>query len=818
MSDYLQLIGKRFRVSKHVDAVLSFAVFLVSLAFYTWHWLIAQRAINHDATRLALYAVDLLEEGVFSLYVYHQYSPNPFIIYVESLVFAVFGYSDISVQSVTVVGGALTAPAVYWASRWLFEDLGIVFARRAGLIAALGLALSVIFSSLSRSGLENILLPAVEAAAVAFLWRGLRRGSKLDFVLSGLLVGVSQYVYIVARFFPVGLAVASAGAVLANRQLLTQWRGLIWAAVASALVALPQWIQYVTFPYTFYARVTNPAEPSGGQFVFELADPVAVIAAKFLDQMAALGWRVGDVSSPLEFRPILTPVLAVCFVVGLAVVICRRRDGHVFGLLLMALMFLPDLLTYEKYDPSGMDITRFIAGIPFIFIVAGLGSASIWAWIEGRRRIPHWMGPLILVLLLLSGLLRQWDFVERIRPYHLTLGRHSLDFTYVAEYIGNHLDTPILMPTYQYQYLFKPHAFLLAKHFSRRRAGWEASLRPGERVNVIQLDLDNKHPDDWVLLEDGTVYFLPPMPEIVEPLNGERTVILNNKGDMVAEAFEGRWQGERTEYLPMDAAFENHLNLVGYQSSSFEPGSPYKATFFWKPTQRIKRDVELIVQLYDPLRARFVVDDLVWPLNGVFRVRAWQPDQIMPLSHSLQIPENLPPGPYQLSVGVSDLIARERIPLATGQDMHLVETIKVFLPQDDRVPETFTAINFGDLIELRGYTLTPIQEGLKVTLFWRAMESPEDDYTSFVHIVDADDQIVAQADMQPLDGRYPTSVWSPDELIVEERTVSPIPEGEYRIFIGWYLHQEGGWERLTTVTEGSSPAADRVLLDTVTIQ
>ena len=53
------------------------------------------------------------------------------------------------------------------------------------------------------------------------------------------------------------------------------------------------------------------------------------------------------------------------------------------------------------------------------------------------------------------------------------------------------------------------------------------------------------------------------------------------------------------------------------------------------------------------------------------------------------------------------------------------------------------------------------------------MESPEDDYTSFVHIVDADDQIVAQADMQPLDGRYPTSVWSPDELIVEERTVSP---------------------------------------------
>ena len=818
MSDYLQLIGKRFRVSKHVDAVLSFTVFMVSLAFYTWHWFTAQRVINHDSSRLGLYALDLLEENIFSLYVYHQYSPNPFIIYVDSLVFAVFGYSQSSVQSVTVVGGALTAPAVYWVSRWLFEDRGIAFARRAGLIAALGLALSVIFSSLSRSGLELNLLPAVEAAAVAFLWRGLRRGRKLDFVLSGLLVGVSQYVYIVARFFPVALALACVGAVLANRQLLAHWRGLIWAAVASALVALPQWILFVTFPYTFYARVSNPAEPTGGQFVFELADPVAVIGAKFIDQIAALGWRLGDVSNPFEYRPFLTPVLAVCFVVGLAVVICRRRDGYVFGFLMMSLLFLPDLLTYEKYDPLSMDLTRFSAGVPFIFIVAGLGAASIWAWIEGRRRIPHWMGYLILVLVLLSGLLRQWDFVARIRPHHLAFGRQNSEFSQIVEYIGNHLDRPILLPTFQYQYLFKPHAFLLAKHFPQREAGWEERLKQGEKVTVIQLELDNEFPDEWVLLEDGTVYFMPPMVESVEPLNGERTAILDSNGAKVAEAFEARWQGERPAYIPLEAAFENHLNLVGYQSSDFEPGSPLKVTFYWQPMQRIKRDVELVVQLYDPLRARFVVDDLVWPLNGVFRVRAWQPDQIMPLSHSLPIPDDLPPGPYQLNVGVFDLIARKRIPLVTGQDAHLVRTFKVPLPEDNRVPEISTDINFGNLIELNGYTLTPITDGLKITFFWRAMESPEDDYTSFVHIVDADDQIVAQADMQPLDGRYPTSVWSPDELIVEERTVSPIPEGEYRIFIGWYLHQEGGWERLTTVTEGSSPAADRVLLDTVTIQ
>ncbi len=39
----------------------------------------------------------------------------------------------------------------------------------------------------------------------------------MDFVLAGLLIGVSQYVYEhFARFFPLALAVAFAGAVLAE--------------------------------------------------------------------------------------------------------------------------------------------------------------------------------------------------------------------------------------------------------------------------------------------------------------------------------------------------------------------------------------------------------------------------------------------------------------------------------------------------------------------------------------------------------------------------------------------------------------------------
>ncbi len=813
----LQPDGRRFALGNHVDAAISFVLFLISLAFYSLHWLMLPppRAINVDAARLGMYAHDLLQEGVFSFYVYHLLAPNPLIIYIQAPVFTVFGYSIASIQGITVVGGALATPAIYWAARWFFEDQGTVFARRAGLIAALGLALSTSFASLSRYGTEHPLLAVVVAAAVAFLWRGFRRGGQLDFVLAGLMVGVSQYVYISARFFPVALAAAGVGAVLANRQLVAHWRGLIWATASAALVALPQWVLFVTFPFTFSARVSNPYEPTGGQFVFELPDPVAAVGVKLVSQLSAVCCYWSNFYGSLALAPLLTPVLVAGLIAGIVAVVWKRRDGYLFCLVMMVVTLLPELLTYEEYDHSVVNPGRLILAFPSIFIMAGMGTATIWSWLEGRRRLPHWIGYLVAALVLLSGLHRQWDFATRISPQFHALDGHRLEFSQIAEYISDNPDKAVLLPTYQYQYRHTPIAFMLAEHFPQREAGRTEMLQRGEEVIVIQLDLDNPFPENWVLLRDGTAHFLPPMTGSIESLDGERTAIVGGNGVLVAEAFAARWQGEAPAFTPVEAAFENHLNLVGYQSSELQPGSPLRVTFYWQPAHRIERDVELIGQLYDRNRDEVVALIHDWPLNGVYRVRAWQPGQTMPLSYSLPIPGDLPPGPYQLNVGVFDLIARARIPLVTGQDVHLVKTFKVPLPEDKRVPEISTEINFGDMIELSGYTLTPLSNGLKVTLFWRAMESPEVDYTSFIHVVDAEDQIVAQADMEPLDGRYPTSIWSPGELIVEERTVSPIPGGAYRIFVGWYLYLEGGWERLSVVSEGGPSASDRALLDTI---
>ena len=70
-----------------------------------------------------------------------------------------------------------------------------------------------------------------------------------------------------------------------------------------------------------------------------------------------------------------------------------------------------------------------------------------------------------------------------------------------------------------------------------------------------------------------------------------------------------------------------------------------------------------------------------------------------------------------------------------------------------------------------------------------------------MHIVDADDQIVAQLDVQPRHGQYPTSIWAPDELVADELTLTAIPKGEHRIYIGLYRQRGDSWERATDCLE-----------------
>ncbi len=126
---------------------------------------------------------------------------------------------------------------------------------------------------------------------------------------------------------------------------------------------------------------------------------------------------------------------------------------------------------------------------------------------------------------------------------------------------------------------------------------------------------------------------------------------------------------------------------------------------------------------------------------------------------------------------------------------------------------------FGKSIELaRPVTLErdtfKAGEVVALTLTWRALATPPANYTSFVHLArQAGQAPLAQEDAQPCDNSYPTTWWSPGEIIAEKRQVAlppDLPAGDYVLSTGWYNLSTGQRLQLETGSEYIALAAIQV--------
>lgn len=119
--------------------------------------------------------------------------------------------------------------------------------------------------------------------------------------------------------------------------------------------------------------------------------------------------------------------------------------------------------------------------------------------------------------------------------------------------------------------------------------------------------------------------------------------------------------------------------------------------------------------------------------------------------------------------------------------------------------DTQTAVSFAHTIALRGWSVTHDTTQIQVTLAWQAETDMAQDYTAFVHIVDAAGNLVAQLDRQP--AGYPTHDWRPGEIVQDTYTIPLPPDltaAPYTVQTGFYelatLTGLGETAVLTTLT------------------
>jgi hypothetical protein len=165
-------------------------------------------------------------------------------------------------------------------------------------------------------------------------------------------------------------------------------------------------------------------------------------------------------------------------------------------------------------------------------------------------------------------------------------------------------------------------------------------------------------------------------------------------------------------------------------------------------------------------------------VSRAIETQLWRPGDVDVVDFIFVTPDAAPPGGYEIQVGWVD----SDLAVEIGR-------LKIMGPAVD-APDRLAPLSSGIAVGVLAQPLIGC-EAVGVPLIWQG-HPLADDYTVFVHLRDRDGRVLTTSDGQPLAGVYPTSLWSPGELIADPRTVA-LPEGPgtYDLVVGLYRLDDG---------------------------
>ena len=133
--------------------------------------------------------------------------------------------------------------------------------------------------------------------------------------------------------------------------------------------------------------------------------------------------------------------------------------------------------------------------------------------------------------------------------------------------------------------------------------------------------------------------------------------------------------------------------------------------------------------------------------------------------------------------------------------------------------ESLTNLPIYQSTSLPIYQFTNPGDSLTITLYWQSLADMDQDYSTFVHLLDENELIVAQRDMYPGQGLYPTSLWSVGDTIANHYVLI-LPETAFapnraQLEVGLYNFATG--ERLMAYGPNGEPLGDNARFQEIEI-
>jgi hypothetical protein len=265
------------------------------------------------------------------------------------------------------------------------------------------------------------------------------------------------------------------------------------------------------------------------------------------------------------------------------------------------------------------------------------------------------------------------------------------------------------------------------------------------------------------------------------------------------------------------------LTLLGFRlpATALRPGHLLPLQLIWQARRAPTQDYQLLTRLMNGQEQ--MLAETITPLTRAsYPTSQWAKGTWVEGVIPLQIPG--------LAAG-DDVYVEIVLLTATGdpvgQPVRLNENLLIeswpLVTELPPIPNPLQA-EFGEpvLVELSGYALstTIAQPGdtLDLTLYWQAQQNINDNYLVFVHLADAQENVLAQATGVPVNGSRLTMSWRANEVLIDNRLLVIGPDvspGQYNLWAGFFEPDSG--IRLPVSGAAADPANGRVLLTSITI-
>ncbi len=747
---------------------------LVAVFFRFYHLNSSPAGIVYDAAINGADAWRMWNRGGWAPFLFANGGREALFIALQSLSIAALGTTIAALRLPGLLADVLTVAALYgfacylWRSHWAAFFVGLAAATSPWLLGV------------SRLGFRAALLPLL---ATLLFWTFLlarQRKARRYFVLSGVLLGLSAYTYAAAKILPLILFAALLSDLFFSGDdgrgvwKFSAWRrGLAWFTGAATLVYLP--LALYLAPFGGGDRVASVGVWNFTATTGQLAQALAENILSSLGYLCCVGNSQLLMFGALN-RPAFSLGLGGLVFVGLIVAI-RRSHRFEFRLLWMWLLLglLPGILAIEAPHPL-----RLIVVAPVAMLLLALGARQLMSY-------ANWIKWAVAFWIAVAGIFSFYVYYVQWATSDAVASLFNVETARRAE--------ALLAQTAAGETIYLPqsrYANPVLRYYLLNLPPRAANAFNETAQKVAFFPYFDKTEAAWVRLDNKLALVLPPFTEktrLTLEESGVYTTI--NASDLA-------WQKQTS-------SLDYRFGAVELTGAAFLPVIPADGkldlTLFWQADARPESDYLVLTQLLDDARQVVSLNELSPPANGAYPATYWWPGiDCVPDYHRLQLKQNLPVGRYWLAVALYDSRRAARLPVSPAPnalDTVLLGPLKILPPAPAEYNFIDLSADFVDAALLIGVKVDAQKvsagQPLKVDLLWLGKGRAAADYTVFVHLLNEAGEVVAGHDSQPMNGAYPTTLWTAGEKVPDSHTLSTndLSPGGYLLEAGLYNLENG---------------------------